>query len=57
MFHVLTLRKKRDKNLRTAEQFPRKKENDFVRVGFDVARTNPSGRIGGNPTFPPTAGT
>jgi hypothetical protein len=37
MFHVLTLRKKRDKNLRTAEQFRRMKENDFVRVGFDVA--------------------
>ena len=38
MFHVLTLRKKRDKNLRTAEQFPRKKENDFGRVRFDVVR-------------------
>ena len=27
--------KKRDKNLRTAEQFRRMKENDFLRVRFD----------------------
>jgi hypothetical protein len=27
---------KRDKNLRTAEQFRRMKENDFLRVRFDV---------------------
>ena len=52
MFHVLTLRKKRDKNLRTAEQFPRMKENDFVRVRFDVVPTNPSGRIGREPDVP-----